>query len=136
MVSRQATIKDKCGGCGRFLSLHNKIMPCETCGMVVHAECAKFNFEFNHLSGCWQCQKCISSNDCRYNPFSNISYYDKHDPGNLDQIEDIAEISKILNDCSYYDTTQQQQNVTSLHGRWLQTVPFVVCFGRGHLHQR
>ena len=105
MVLRQATIKDRCGGCGKFLSLHNKIMPCETCGIVVHAECAKFNFEFNHLSDCWQCQECISSNNCRYNPFSNISY-NKHEPGNLDEIEDLAEISKILDDCCYYDTTK------------------------------
>ena len=78
-------------------------MPCETCGIVVHAECAKYNFEFNHLRDCWQCQECISNNNCRYNPFSNIISYDKHDPGNLDEIEDLTEISKILDDCCYYD---------------------------------
>ena len=103
VVPQQATIKDRCGGCRKFILLHNKIMPCETCGIVVHAECAKFNFEYNHLRNCWQCQECISNNNCRYNPFSNSSLYYKHDPANLDEIEDLAEISKILDDCCYYD---------------------------------
>ena len=105
MMIPQQTIKNKCEGCQKYLLLHNKIMSCETCGRIVHAECAKFNFEFNHLKNCWQCQECTSNNSQRYNPFSTMSY-DKHDPVNLDEIEDLTEISKILEDCCYYDTTK------------------------------
>ena len=102
MIMPQQVIKNKCEGCKKFLLLHNKIMSCDTCGMIVHAECAKFNFEFNNLKNSWQCQECISNATLRYNPFSSITY-DKHDPANLNEIEDLAEISKILEDCCYYN---------------------------------
>ena len=80
-------------------------MSCESCNRIVHAECAKFNFEFNHISNCWQCNECVLNSGQKYNPFATISH-DKHDPVNLDEIEDLAEISKILDDCCYYNTTK------------------------------
>ena len=89
-------------------------MPCNTCGIIVHAECAKYNFEFNQLKDCWQCQECISNDNRRYNPFSNISY-DKHDPGNLDEIEDLTEISKILDDCCYYDSIKFKKLLSGIN---------------------
>ena len=93
-------IKNKCGGCLKFLLLHNKIMSCYSCDKMVHAECAKNNFEYNHLNNLWQCQDCIikSTFSMKYNPFSNISF-DKYDSTCLHENEDIAEISKVLESC-------------------------------------
>ena len=70
-------------------------MSCESCDKIVHADCAKFNYEYNHLNNSWQCWDCCNSEKSKYNPFSNISY-DKYDPSNLNEIEDISEISKLL----------------------------------------
>ena len=38
----------------------------------------------------------------KYNPFSELSC-DKYDPNSLENIEDLLEISKILENCSHYD---------------------------------
>lgn len=109
----QLIIKNRCEGCQKFILMHNKIMSCETCDRIVHAECVKFNFEFNHLKNCWQCQDCISNNNQRYNPFSTISY-DKHDPANLDEIDDLNEISKILENCRYCDLEKFKTLLSSI----------------------
>ena len=102
MMMPPRTIKNKCVGCQKFLLLHNKIMSCESCDKIVHAECAKFNYEYNHLNNSWQCWDCCNSKNIRYNPFSNITY-DKYDPANLNEIEDISEISKLLDNCQSLD---------------------------------
>ena len=73
-------------------------MCCESCDKIVHAECAKCNFEYNHVNNSWQCCECLNSENLTYNPFSGITY-DKYDPTNLNEIEDIAEISKLLESC-------------------------------------
>ena len=55
----------------------------------------------------------------RYNPFSNISY-DKYDPTNLNAIEDIAEISKVLENCETYDSAKLKlllQNNTEIKAK-------------------
>ena len=93
-----STIKNKCIGCQKFLLLHNKIMSCKSCGNIVHSECAKYNFEFDHLNNSWLCLDCSSNKPMRYNPFSNITH-DKYDPTNLHEIEDITEISRLLDNC-------------------------------------
>ena len=108
MAVPQETVKNKCKGCQKFLLLHNKIMCCESCDNIVHAECAKFNFEFNHLNNSWQCWECFDSEKLRYNPFSNIAY-DKYDPTNINEIEDIAEISKLLENCQSLDRKKLKQ---------------------------
>ena len=104
------TIKDKCRGCLKFLLLHNKIMSCHSCDKIVHAECAMYNFEYNHLNNTWQCRDCISNSNLtmKYNPFSNISY-DKYDSTGLHENEDISEISKVLESCQSLNGTKMKK---------------------------
>ena len=41
----------------------------------------------------------------KYSPFSSISY-EKYDPTNLNEIENIAGISKVLENCETYDSAK------------------------------
>ena len=101
-VLLQNTIKNKCEECQKFLLIHHKIISCKTCQKIVHSHCAKTIFKYNHLQACWQCKSCISSVITKYNPFSTISY-DHYDPVNLAEIEDITEMSNIIDSCKRYD---------------------------------
>ena len=98
-------IKNKCEGCQKFILLHNKIMECQKCKRILHSECASSCFEYNHLNKCWICWECFSNSPYRYNPFSTLSY-DKHDPNNLNDVEDLLEISNILENCSILNTDE------------------------------
>ena len=103
MINPQGNyIKDKCEGCNKFILLHNRIMTCSTCEIIIHSQCAKNLFQYDHIKNCWQCYKCASNATLKYNPFSTISY-DRHDPVNIAEFEDVTEISKILEDCQSYD---------------------------------
>ena len=95
--------KEKCLGCDKFIWTHNKIMTCNGCKIIVHAKCAKSLFEYNGIANSWNCWKCLSKPP-KYNPFSKIAY-DKHDPNSLEDISDLVEISKILDNCSDYEPT-------------------------------
>ena len=68
----------------------------------VHAKCSKSIFEFNQVKNSWLCWQCLLK-PLKYNPFSELAH-DKHDPNSLENIDDIHEISKILENCTYYDT--------------------------------
>ena len=92
--------KEKCLGCDRFIWTHNKIMTCDGCKTLVHAKCAKSLFEFNSITNSWQCWKCFSKPP-KYNPFSKLTH-DKHDPNGLEDISDLVEISKVLENCCNY----------------------------------
>ena len=107
MMVPTCTIKNKCGGCQKFLLLHNKIMSCESCSTIVHAECAKYNFQYNNLNNSWQCWDCKNNETKRYNPFANV-IHDKYYPANMHDIDDISEIRKVLDSC-------QSLNATKLH---------------------
>ena len=98
MMISSNTIKKRCTGCQKFLLLHNRIMTCESCGDIVHSECAKYSFEFDHLNNSWVCCKCSNDKTIKYNPFINI-VHDKYDPANLHEVDDIAEISRMLDNC-------------------------------------
>ncbi len=76
-------------------------MTCHGCDTIVHAKCAKSLFEYNNIVNSWLCWQCTSKPP-KYNPFSELTY-DKHDPNSLENIEDILEISKILENCTKYD---------------------------------
>ena len=68
------TIKEKrCLGCNNT-GVCSKIMSCTTC----HSKTRNF-----------------------YNPFSEFIEADKHDPGNLNKIQDLNDISDIFNSCEY-----------------------------------
>ena len=102
MSSDTSTTKEKCLGCEKFIWAHNKIMSCSSCKVIVHAKCSKSLFEFNQAKNSWLCWQCILKPP-KYNPFSGLTH-DKHDPNSLENIDDIHEISNILENCTYYDT--------------------------------
>ena len=52
----------------------------------------------NHTRGQWFCKECITNYLPKYNPFDS-SNCDKYNQFDLQQIEDIETISKILNSC-------------------------------------
>ena len=95
------TEKEKCLGCDRFIWTHNKIMTCNDCKIIVHANCAKALFEFNNITNSWHCWKCLSK-PSKYNPFSKFSH-DKHDPNSLEDVSDIVELSKVLENCCSFN---------------------------------
>ena len=102
MTTPTLNSKNRCEGCNKFILMHNRIVCCETCQKIIHSQCFKNKFEYNHVTDCWQCNDCISSSPPRYNPFSSISY-DRHDPVNIDEFEDVIEIKKILDSCRTYN---------------------------------
>ena len=77
-------------------------MTCSSCKVVVHAKCAKSIFNFNNVVQSWHCNQCLEQPP-KYNPFAELSH-DRHDPNSLEDIEDLIEISNILNNCANYST--------------------------------
>ena len=101
MIADNSTVKEKCLGCEKFIWAHNKIISCSSCNIVVHAKCSKSLFEFNRIKNSWLCWQCLLKPQ-KYNPFSELTH-DKHDPNSLENIDDIHEISNILESCTCYD---------------------------------
>ena len=97
-----STIKEKCLGCEKYIWAHNKIISCSSCKVIIHAKCSKALFEFDQVKNSWICWQCVLKPQ-KYNPFSELTY-DKHDPNSLENIEDIQEISNILENSKSYDT--------------------------------
>ena len=102
MIPHLNCIKENCMGCQKSIMLHNKIITCSSCNKIAHGKCAKSIFEHNHLENSWICFDCGSNKQKRYNIFST-SYFDKYDPNSLHHIEDLHELSKVLNSCEKYD---------------------------------
>ena len=50
----------------------------------------------------WQCLECTKTEKKRYNPFPAINF-DKYDPVQITESEDIAEISNVLESCKSYN---------------------------------
>ena len=102
MIPHQKSIKENCMGCQKSVMLHNKIITCSSCNKIAHGKCAKSIFEFSNVENSWICFDCASNESKRYNVFS-MSCFDKHDPNSLHHVEDLHELSKILNNCEKYD---------------------------------
>ena len=113
MMKPPEFIKNRCEGCRKFLLMHNQIASCSTCKKIVHSQCVENIFNFNSVTGLWQCNFCISQSPPKYNPFSTITY-DKHDPVHIDEFEDITEIKKILDSCKHY-SPKTFTNLMNLH---------------------
>ena len=94
--------KDKCEVCKGLIMKQSKIMTCNGCTKVVHGKCAKSLFVYDHIENTWMCFDCSNSKLKRYNIFSK-NCYDKHDPNNLYDVDDLHELSKILNNSKNYD---------------------------------
>ena len=82
--------------------LHNKIITCSSCNKIAHGKCEKSTFEFSNVENSWICFDCASNESKKYNVFS-MSCFDKHDPKNLHHVEELHQLSKILNNCEKYD---------------------------------
>ena len=80
-------------------------MACDYCGKIVHAKCSHSQFEYNHIRNKWQCWECTCTRPKLYNPFSSI-VYNKYDPFNLENVDDISTISAILESCQTYSPTE------------------------------
>ena len=101
MITDTKVMRERCGGCQKYLLSHNKIMACDYCGKIVHAKCSYSQFEFNHIANKWQCWECTCNKPKLYNPFSSIAY-NKYDPFDLQNVDDISTISNILESCQTY----------------------------------
>ena len=102
MINQSQITKERCPGCQKFISTHNKIISCHCCSIVYHAKCSDQNFQYDCNRNVWSCFQCFSNKPKLYNPFNELAKYDKHDPNNLDEIEDIKLISDILDSCKSY----------------------------------
>ena len=98
-------------GCDKFIWIHNKIMTCSKCDIIIHAKCAQTLFEFNSFTKSWNCFECLAK-PSKYNPFAEL-ICDKYNPNSLEEVEDIAEISKILENSSHYTYSIKQFNKIS-----------------------
>ena len=107
-------LKNRCERCQKILLLHNKIMQCKSCEKLVHSTCAKYNFQYDHITNSWQCWDCADTKNRRYNPFCNITF-DKHDPSLLYESNDLTELSKYLTIANL--TTKQNLEIS-----WLTTL--------------
>ena len=102
--------KERCVGCRGYISTHNKIVVCNSCNIIYHAKCSTRLFEFDHINDLWLCWKCVANKPQKYNPFISLTY-DKHDPNNLEEIDDLTDISNILDSCLLY-TSQEFNKLT------------------------
>ena len=84
-------------------------MACESCNNIVHSECAKNYFEYNHLTSMWQCWECSDTENKRYNPFLATNF-DKYNSVQIHESEDISQLSKILNSCQTYNHKSFKKN--------------------------
>ena len=101
-MTHASLLKQECLGCRKTILLHTTIITCVVCSAMSHSECAKLAFEFKVINGTCMCYECKSNKQIRYNPFKNL-LFDEHDPNNLNPMEDLHQLSKILDDCKYYD---------------------------------
>ena len=114
MTSHTNVKKDKCRGCQKFISIHNKVMSCQSCKTIVHSKCALPEFEFDPLKGIWICWECANNKMNRYDPFELLTY-DKYDPNSQEDIEDISAISKILQTCKSYNYEKFNTEIKNLN---------------------
>ena len=94
--------REMCLGCQKCILYHHKIMSCHDCKTIYHGICSKTILKFSHSTGKWICLQCLSNKKPVYNPFDNIGY-DKHDPFNMVECDDINTISEILKSCQTHD---------------------------------
>ena len=73
-------------------------MSCHDCKTIYNKSSLKAILKFIHSTGKYVCLKCLSNKSLFNYPFDNIGY-DKHDPFNMVECEDINTISEILKSC-------------------------------------
>ena len=115
MMSRSTLNTDKCEVCKGLIMPQSKFMVCSECNHVAHRKCAKLMFEFNHLENAWMYHQCTNDKLKRYNIFKHANYFDKHDPNSLHDVDDLDELSEILNNCEIYDIKRFNYLSNSLH---------------------
>ena len=116
MIKNPSVSKNKCKGCNKFILMHNKIVTCRSCEIIIHSKCSKKLFQYNQTTDSWQCNDCIADLPARYNPFASILVHNKHEPVHIDEFEDISEINKIHESCKVYNA-KQFSNLIKLHDK-------------------
>ena len=81
---------------------HDKVMLCQGCNVLYHANCSESSFEFEHVKQTWLCISCNATGSERYNPFAYCSQ-DKYDPVPAEVTRDLETMSNILKNCSVYN---------------------------------
>ena len=66
---------------------------------ICHFECSRNFFTYNQ----WLCKICHIDKANRNNPFDNLNTENKYDPFNIEDIDDIKTVSKILNASKSYN---------------------------------
>ena len=67
------------------------------------------------MTNLWNCFQCLSKPP-KYNPFATV-LNDKYDPNSLNDIDDINEISKILENCCNYNINSFKELSKQLHSK-------------------
>lgn len=111
----QTVKKEVCPSCSKFLSIHNRIMTCQSCKSICHSECARNVLTYNHATNSWLCKTCLIDKDNRYNPFDNLKTKNKYDQFNIEDIDDIKTISKVLNASKSYDSSTLKSTLKTLN---------------------
>ena len=122
-VNNFRTIRERCAGCNNEILCHHRIIICQSCNVIYHADCSCNNFSFDHLIKAWTCNECHLDAQNRYNPFESTTAYDRHN--NIPNNEDISTISNILNSCNYYSKEQFNQLSSDLRQQNDLTLPLV-----------
>ena len=101
-MTKQDLKRDECMGCHGYILTGDEIVVCKNCNTIVHEKCSQSILEYDHITNSWECWNCVSNCPPRYNPFNN-DMMDKHDPNCLEIIEDLQDLSKLLDNCNYYN---------------------------------
>ena len=103
--------KEVCELCTKNILIGHCTAVCNKCDLIFHAKCVKKSKEFRLFRDNLYCISCISAhNIIRYNPFIDLiqnstNESDKfYENESIELIENIEEISKILDNCQSYDT--------------------------------
>lgn len=103
--------RERCHCCFSSLLTHHRVVICSHCGQIAHDKCALKFYNFNNITDRWSCWECTSSVIPRYNPFESV-VYDKNLQDESDALEEINSISKLLEECSYYDRERLENTLS------------------------
>ncbi|NRB82089.1 MAG: hypothetical protein HRU38_26130 [Saccharospirillaceae bacterium] len=121
-------IRESCEGCCKEIYTHNPVVICQFCSKIIHYKCSfKLKFVFDDDDDSWLCPACFSEKPERYNPFRGFDKYNKHNPDQNINDDDIIKISSVLEACNYYDKAEIGK-VFSTNANKNPKEPFSVIF--------
>ena len=100
--------REICGICSKQIFIGQPVIVCRQCDSIFHGRCGKKFNVTRQCQGNSYCIMCITRYEIRYNPFRNLFENDNSDKfyetEPTDLIESIEQQSKILDNCSMYDS--------------------------------